>query len=204
MQSSERPEEPDLVLEIVRDFDAPPALVFRMWREPEHMLRWHGPVGFALTACEIDFRVGGKWRRCMSKGPGHAHWISGVYREIVEPWRLSFTYVNDYDQHEMLVTMDFAEIDGGKTRMFFRQEPFISVDERDGHAWGWNSGFALLAAYVVQFDGIYGAPIGRPRRDGALEDFEAARERARLAKRAPATGQSSPGRAKADPEEQAC
>lgn len=179
MQSSERRAESELVLEIVRDFDAPPALVFKMWREPEHMVRWHGPEGFALTACEIDFRVGGTWRRCMSKGPGHAHWISGVYREIVEPSRLSFTYVNDYDDHEMLVTMDFVDVDG-RTRMYFRQAPFLSIEERDGHSWGWNSGMDLLADYVRRVSRIDPQPVGRPRIDGVAADIVAARERYQL------------------------
>jgi uncharacterized protein YndB with AHSA1/START domain len=169
-------EQRDLVLEITRVFDAPPALVFHMWKEPEHMIRWHGPEGLALLACEIDFRVGGKWRRCMSKGPGHEHWIYGEYREIVEPSRLSFTYINDYDGFETLVTMDFVD-EGGKTRMYFRQTPFISAEERDGHGWGWNSGFDLLAKYVAQFVDEDWRPKGRPRRDGVAEDIAAARAR---------------------------
>lgn len=161
------------VLEITRVFEAPPALVFKMWSDPEHMVRWHGPEGFALTHCEHEFREGGAWRRCMSQGSGHAHWISGMYREIRPFERLSFTYINDYDQFETLVEMDFRDL-GGRTEMRFRQSPFISVEERDGHGWGWNSGFDLLAAYLLRFNGIETTPIGRPRVDGVAEDLIAA------------------------------
>lgn len=168
---------PDEVLELTRIFEAPPKLVFKMWSDIEHLVRWHGPEGYALLHCEQDFREGGTWKRCMSSGPGHAHWISGVYKEIRPFERLSFTYINAYDQFEMLVEMDFADL-GGRTEMRFRQSPFISQGERDGHGWGWSSGFGLLAAYVAQFNGVEAPPKGRPRSDGVAEDIIAARRRA--------------------------
>ena len=107
-RSSEAPQE-DLELVIERVFEAPPALVFKMWSDVEHLVRWHGPEGLALLHCEQDFREGGKWRRCMSSGPGHAHWISGEYREIRPHTRLSFTYINAYDGFETVVSMDFLD-----------------------------------------------------------------------------------------------
>ncbi|MBK8083208.1 MAG: SRPBCC domain-containing protein [Devosia sp.] len=174
-RSSEAPQE-DLELVIERVFEAPPALVFKMWSDVEHLVRWHGPEGLALLHCEQDFREGGKWRRCMSSGPGHAHWISGEYREIRPHTRLSFTYINAYDDFETLVVMDFTDL-GGRTAMHFRQSPFISKAECDGHGWGWRSGFELLAAYVALFEGVEGAPRGAPRSDGVAEDIVAARRR---------------------------
>jgi len=176
--SSATAEQRELVLEIDRIFDAPRELVWRLWRDPEHMVRWHGPEGYALLHCDIDFRVGGQWRRCMSNGPGHQHWISGEYLEIAEPSRLSFTYVNEYDGFETVVSMDFLEVEGGRTRMLFRQTPFISREERDGHGWGWNSGFEVFARYLAQFTDSDWSPKGRPRSDGVAEDIIAARRRA--------------------------
>ncbi len=166
-----------LVLEIDRTFDAPRELVWRLWRDPEHMVRWHGPEGFALIECESEFRVGGKWRRCMSSGPGHRHVISGQYLELEEPRRLSFTYINAYDGFESIVAMEFVEAPGGRTRMLFRQTPFISADERDGHGWGWQSGFEILSNYLALFTGDDWSPKGPPRRDGVAEDIVAARKR---------------------------
>jgi uncharacterized protein YndB with AHSA1/START domain len=167
-----RPEE---VLEFTRVFDAPLALVWRMWRDPEHMVRWHGPEGYWLTECELDFRVGGKWSRTMSRAADHAHRIYGEYLEIREPERLRFTYVNDYDAHEMVVTLDFAERDG-KTEMRFHQAPFTTVEERDAHGWGWMSGLDLLASYVAKVKAADGSPVGHPRRDGVAEDIVALRK----------------------------
>jgi uncharacterized protein YndB with AHSA1/START domain len=167
-----RPEE---VLEFTRVFDAPLALVWRMWREPEHMVRWHGPEGFWLTDCQLDFREGGKWSRTMSRAADHAHRIYGEYLEIREPERLRFTYINDYDAHEMVVTLDFAERDG-RTEMRFHQAPFATVAERDGHGWGWMSGLDLLASYVVKVKAADGRLVGQPRRDGVAEDIVAIRK----------------------------
>lgn len=171
-------EQRGLVLEIDRTFEAPRELVWRLWRDPEHMVRWHGPEGCALIECEGDFRVGGQWRRVMSSGPGHRHLISGQYLEVAEPHRLSFTYINAYDGFETIVTMEFLEAPGGRTRMLFRQTPFVSVEERDGHGWGWRSSFELLGRYLTRFIDDDWGPKGRPRSDGVAEDFAAARARA--------------------------
>ena len=175
--SSATAEQRELVLDIDRVFNAPRELIWRLWRDPEHMVRWHGPEGLALTACDTDFRVGGKWRRCMSTGPGHAHWISGEYLEIVEPSRLSFTYINESDGFETVVTMDFIALEDGRTRMLFRQTPFLNRAERDGHGGGWSSSFEILARYLELFVDEDWRPKGRPRGDGVTQDIAAARRR---------------------------
>lgn len=167
---------PDEVLEFDRTFEAPLALVWKLWKDPEHMVRWHGPEGYWLTECSIDFRVGGKWARCMSRAADHAHRIWGEYLEIDEPRRLVFTYINDFDEHETIVSLDFEEV-AGKTLMHFRQAPFLTVEERDSHGWGWMSGLDLLADYLVKVIANDGRPVGRPRRDGVAEDLVAARAR---------------------------
>jgi uncharacterized protein YndB with AHSA1/START domain len=136
----------DDVLEIEHVFDAPRELVFDLWRDPSHVVRWWGPRGYRLTHCAMDFRVGGAWRFRQS-GP-RENWISGTYREIVPPSRLAFTYINERDGHEMLVTLDF-EPQGRQTRMRFRQAPFMNVRERDGHNGGWTSTFGMLDEYIA-------------------------------------------------------
>jgi uncharacterized protein YndB with AHSA1/START domain len=171
-------EQRSLVLEIDRTFTAPRELIWRLWQDPEHMVRWYGPEGCALTACDSDFRVGGRWRRCMTTPTGHEHWISGQYLEIEQPQHLSFTYINAADGFESVVTLAFIEAGPDRTRMLFRQTPFISREERDGHGWGWNSSLDLLARYVAQFVELpEWQPLGRPRVDGVAEDIIAARVR---------------------------
>ena len=44
-------------LAISRIFDAPRALVFRAFTDPDHLARWWGPSGNSLPRDEIDFDV---------------------------------------------------------------------------------------------------------------------------------------------------
>ncbi|HEX6013511.1 MAG TPA: SRPBCC domain-containing protein [Geminicoccaceae bacterium] len=142
------------VLEITRVFDAPPSLVFKAWTDPAHAARWAGPRGFTATHLKGDVRPGGAWRTCLRRDEdGEELWQGGTYREVVEPERLVFTFAWDGEDgrrgHETLVTVTFAEHQGGKTRMTFRQAVFESVGQRDGHQGGWNSAFDRLAEHVA-------------------------------------------------------
>lgn len=155
----------DQTLSIARSFDAPPELLFRLWADPAHRVRWWGPSGLAPSTCEVDYRVGGAWRVVM-QGVGYDHPVGGVFTEIVEFSRLCFTYINDADGHEMLVEMDFVP-EGHGTRMFFTQAPFLNVSERDGHRYGWTSTLSMLATYAIKVrDSGTGEPLGEPRKPG--------------------------------------
>ena len=164
--SSARIHQPEEVLEISRVFDAPPALLFKLWADPAHRVRWWGPTGMALVRCEVDFRVGGAWSSTMARADGYEHPVHGVFTEIEVPTRLCFTYVNTYDSHDMLVEMDFYA-EGNGTRMRFVQSPFKNVPERDGHRFGWTSTFGLLDAYAARVRAAGDArPAGAPRQPG--------------------------------------
>ena len=79
---------------IERVFDAPRALVFKAWTEPERLVLWWGPRGFTMPACTMDARPGGAFRFCMRSPEGTDHWLRGVYREIVEPEDRKSTRLN--------------------------------------------------------------------------------------------------------------
>lgn len=109
------PTEREIVLR--REFDAPRPLVFEAWTTPELLMRWYGARGWRLVECEIDLRVGGRYR-FVSHGPDGA-WMgqSGVYRVVVQPERLVFTEVFDDQSYpgESLITHLFAEERGRTT-----------------------------------------------------------------------------------------
>jgi uncharacterized protein YndB with AHSA1/START domain len=162
---SARAYEPDEILAISRVFDAPPALLFKLWANPAHRVRWWGPTGMALVRCEVDFRVGGAWRIVMARADGYQHPVHGVFTEIEEPTRLCFTYINDEDGHEMLVEMDFMP-EGDGTRMEFVQAPFLDVRLRNEHRFGWTSSLGLLNDYAIKVREVGGVPVGNPRQPG--------------------------------------
>ena len=51
--------ENEKVLVLERVFNAPRALVFQMFKDPEHLKHWWGPRGWELPVCKMDFREGG-------------------------------------------------------------------------------------------------------------------------------------------------
>src|SRR5690349_20792754 len=50
------------VLELTRIFAAPRDLVFKVWIEPEHLVRWWGPRGFTMPSHALEARPGGAYR----------------------------------------------------------------------------------------------------------------------------------------------
>lgn len=138
-------------LVITRTFDAPRALVFTAWSKAEHAVRWFGPRNFTVPQCKMDFRVGGAYRACICSPDGQEYWMRGIYREIVKPERIVFTFSWEEEGErgrENLVTVTFAEQDG-KTRMTFRQAFFESISERDSHNEGWSECFDRLAQFLA-------------------------------------------------------
>jgi len=153
-------------LVITRVIDAPRRLVFKLWTQPEHIARWWGPQGFTTIACQMDIRVGGAYRFGMRSPQGTELWKRGVYREIVEPERIVFTFAwenkDGRPRHELLTTVTFAE-EGARTRLTLRQAGFETIEQRDGHVTGWTSCFERFVEYlstIAQGEQHHAAPSG--------------------------------------------
>lgn len=82
----------DTRISLTRLFDAPRHLVFEAMSKPEHIKRWWGNLGdgYSVPICEVDFRVGGKWRFVNRHPHGDAEFY-GIYKEIKAPERVVFT-----------------------------------------------------------------------------------------------------------------
>ena len=146
------PAKAEHALEITRSFDAPPALVFKAWASKEHLLRWWGPKDFTATSDELDFREGGAYRHAIHGPDGNSYGMSGVYREIVEPERIVFTFAWD-DGPETLITVTIRP-QGNGTRLTFRHEPFADAATRDSHESGWGECLDRLAAEIAPRQGV--------------------------------------------------
>ena len=137
----------------VRVFDAPRELVFRAMTDPEHVKRWYGPRGTELTSCEIDLRVGGRFRFVM-RGPHGEAAFSGVYREVDRPARVANTWCFEpMPEHEALETATWDEEDGRTTvRMsivFPTPEEFAGW-AGSGAFGGWSETLDRLAEVVAE------------------------------------------------------
>jgi uncharacterized protein YndB with AHSA1/START domain len=142
----------DRELVVTRVIDAPRRLVFKTWTQPEHIARWWGPQGFTTIHCEMDIRVGGTYRFGMRSPHGTEHWKRGVYREIIEPERIVFTFAwedpGGHTGHELLTTVTFAE-QGTKTKLTLHQAMFETTERRDDHVMGWTSCLERFANYML-------------------------------------------------------
>ena len=101
----------------------------------------------------MDFRPGGLWRTRSKAPDGQEYVARSVFREIVEPERLVFTYAwedaEGKPKHETLVRLTLVE-PNGKTLLTFHQGVFESITSRDEHGEGWSSAFELLAEYQAK------------------------------------------------------
>jgi uncharacterized protein YndB with AHSA1/START domain len=120
----------DLEIVMTREFNAPRELVFEMWTSPEHIRQWWGPRDTNLTTCEMDFRVGGKWRFVDSAASGETHPFSGEFLEIDPPGRLVFTQCYEpWPDHVLTEIVELSDR-GGKTFMV-NTSRFKSREDRD-------------------------------------------------------------------------
>ncbi|HEV7552155.1 MAG TPA: SRPBCC family protein [Candidatus Angelobacter sp.] len=83
----------DREIAMTRVFNAPRGVVFDALTKPELVKRWLlGPPGWSMPVCEIDLRVGGKYRYVWRRdADGTDMGMGGVYREIVAPERIVAT-----------------------------------------------------------------------------------------------------------------
>ena len=115
----------DREVKVTRSFKAPRALVYRAHTEPELVRRWLlGPPGWSMPVCEMDVRVGGKYRwRWRNDQDGSEFGFSGTFREVKPAEKLVHTEAYEpgtvggsFPGNDALVTVTFTE-DGGVTTM---------------------------------------------------------------------------------------
>jgi uncharacterized protein YndB with AHSA1/START domain len=114
----ERKSERELVT--TRTFDAPARIVFEAWTRPELFQRWWVPksAGVSLLSCEMDVRVGGKYRLEFGSGDSKPMAFFGKYIEVIPYSRLVWT--NEESDDGAITTVTFEE-KGGKTLLVMHE-----------------------------------------------------------------------------------
>lgn len=118
---------------MTRLFDAPRELVFEAMIRPDLLKRWlSGPPGWSLEQCEVEPRVGGRFRHVWHGPEGAIMGMSGVFREVAPPERIVRTELFDQDWTggEALATLVLSERDG-KTELAVTVL-YASREARDG------------------------------------------------------------------------
>lgn len=165
MTDSSAPQ-PQAVIE--RTLDAPVALIWQMWTDPEHFKAWYGPMGASIPVADLDVRVGGKRLVCMAmetpNGPMKM-WFTGEFTDVTENVRLAYTESMADENGNVMSPADMGmpeghpettevivELDdvGGKTKMVLTH---VGVAPDSGGAAGWGMALDKLAAHVGSLDG---------------------------------------------------
>jgi uncharacterized protein YndB with AHSA1/START domain len=140
----------DTEIRITREFAAPRRLVYDAFTKPELVRRWLGSMpGWEWVECEMDVRVGGRFRWLWRGPEGAEMGMRGEYREVVPTERIVNTEKFDEAWYpgEATETAVFTERAGRTT--VTTSIMYESKEARDGvlqtpMAEGMESGYRML------------------------------------------------------------
>jgi len=154
----ERKSEREIV--VTRTFNGPARIVFEAWTKPELIKRWWVPksMGISLLSCEMDVRVGGKYRFVFSH-PAAPEPMAffGSYLEVTPYSRLVWT--NEESDDGAVTTVTFEEQDG-KT-LLAMHELYPSKEALDAAGTGSADATVETFAQLDELLVTLGASVGR-------------------------------------------
>ena len=153
----QRKSERELV--VTRTINGPARIVFEAWTKPELFKRWWVPksIGVSLLSCEMDVRVGGKYRLVFGNDASKPMEFFGRYIEVTPHSRLVWT--NDESDDGAVTTVTFEE-KGGKT-LLVMHELYPSKEALDGAIAGMEGGMPETFAQLDELLVTLGASVGR-------------------------------------------
>ena len=106
---------------VTRTINGPARIVFDAFSKAELLKRWWVPksMGMTLLSCEVDARVGGKYRLVFDAVPEPVAFF-GTYVEVQPPSRLAWTN-DEGGEGASVTTVTFEEKDG-KTLVVLREK----------------------------------------------------------------------------------
>lgn len=118
----------DREIRLSRLLNAPVALVWEVWTNPEHIKNWWGPNGFTSTITKMDIKENGEWDLIMHGPDGTDYKNKSIFKEITKHKKLVYEHVS---APKFLATIQFEE-QGEKTllnwhMLFESKEQFIQV-----------------------------------------------------------------------------
>lgn len=131
---------------------APRHVVFDLWTDPTHLVKWFHPPGWEMHVAELQMEAGGRFRLGFrEEGSTDRVYVGGVYEEITPPERIVMTWTwEDPDPHagfETRISVSFID-QGAETELEIVQARLTTRDIYDRHAEGWDGAIRLLDGYV--------------------------------------------------------
>lgn len=118
---------------IVREFDAPRALVYKAHIDPELYVQWLGPHGYEMILETFEPVSGGKYRYIHKDYAGNEYAFRGVFHTMTEELMIQTFEFEGMPEagHVTLDTMRLEELPNNRTRLTIHSV-FQSVADRDG------------------------------------------------------------------------
>ncbi len=139
---------PETDLHLTRVLNAPIADVYAAWTDPGRMAGWFFAGDGWSVAVANELRVGGAFSLAMRSADGVEFLCTGVYREIIAPTRLVFTWTS-YAVSDTLVTLELQDLGGGRTQLSLLHEGLVDAAVRASHAEGWGGCLTNLEKALV-------------------------------------------------------
>jgi uncharacterized protein YndB with AHSA1/START domain len=129
----------DREVRVTRTFNAPRQLVWDAHTKPELVPKWQGYDGWDMPVCDMDIRVGGKYRwQWKSREDGNQFGFFGTFIEVNAPSKI--THEQYYDPGDAvfampvgdpcIVSLELSERNGVTTLVC--NMTFASEEARDG------------------------------------------------------------------------
>lgn len=142
------------LVRIVREFDAPPAKVFRAHTDPDLVAQWLGPRDYVMRIDRYDCRTGGSYRYVHTDGDAE-YGFYGSFHEVrpSEVIVQTFTFEGVPDG-VALERLELTDLGDGRTRLtatslvdsFEGRDAFVASGMEDGIRQSYERLDALLAS----------------------------------------------------------
>lgn len=151
-----------LDLTLTRTIDAPRALIWQVWTDPEHVKKWWAPRPWTTVACELDLRPGGIFRTVMRSPEGQDHPNDGCFLELVKNEKMVWTTALEPGYRPAVgetgqgcSDMPFTAIltleeHAGKTKYFVRVLHRDEADRRKHEDMGFNLGWNQCLDQLIE------------------------------------------------------
>jgi len=149
----------DRSVRITRRLKAPQALVFKMFTDEAHFVRWFGPEGHDVASCTLEPRIGGRFFAELKGPEGAHHRVMGIFKEVRPHDRIAFSWnwIGEdgkprNPETDTLVSVDLAD-KGQETELTLTHTGFQNEDQQVKHNSGWNSCMVCLERYLAEVAG---------------------------------------------------
>lgn len=135
-------------VDIVREFAAPVAPIFRAHVDPDLFAQWTGPRSVAVDIVEFDATTGGRWQYVARPQAGGEIGFRGVFHTVETDALIIQTFEFAGAPNMVAISTTVFEEGDGRTRLTIH-EVYPSVEARDaalasGMEYGINEGYARL------------------------------------------------------------